>query len=336
MNIPVLRRRVFIASSAILLLTLVFSLWRNASAKSVEADASAAHNLADLCENIAKIDTAALAQLAALAPMFDDQTVNGTWIQQKNNILSLYRDVSELAAAIRRLRDSMDALSTNEITAKAEALPALTQACLAAVNSASAPTAQLRQDLAALREELKSTKTEFADYRARLVEASRIPYEAAINDLPLQEIYGFDIAAIGSSAEVLDQSACSNFYRRVLTETPNLDWVTLNGQTLAVSPDLLGMDIIVRTFSGDDSTCHTLLVRFSHGEYIKVPAGTTRVIALFCKPERMNKDRYRDENGVRIVGKQLIVVPETPTQSPPPATTEAATTEPASTTTSDH
>lgn len=318
MNQPILRKIVFTASSALLAVTLSISLWRHAHAAEVKAGGETAEKLSKVCESVANVDSAKLEQVLKLAAALDSQNPEHRGWMNAQKIDALATNISQLSRSLGYLNDQLDRLSASAINDKVSALPGLTEACLAAVTSSreaveaiSKPIADMHSKTNTFTNEMSTARDRLTAYRGLLIEAARTPHESHLNDLAMQDLFGCDVAIIGSETEVIDQSERNDFYRRVLTETNNLEWLTLKGDRLEVSPDLLGMDIVVRNFTSDETTCHTTLIRFSHGESIRVPQGTTRIVALFCKPERMKKSESysREENGVRFIGKQMIVIP---------------------------
>lgn len=316
MNHPNIRRNVFVTSTIVLALALVVSLWRHASAKQIEADGQTAEKLTRLCEGVATVDSTKLEQILKLAVALDSNDPQHKGWLSLNNVRSLSNHITSLGDQLHYVSNQLDRLSTNAISEKTAALPGLTEACLAAVNSAQRasntvmrPVAELRQQLIDLNDQLSKAENRLKAYRRDIIAASRTPHEAAINDLPMQEMFGCNIAAIGSASEVILQSERNDFYRKVLTETPNVEWVTATGLTLVPAPELLGMDIVVRTFREGEETCGTKLIRFFHGEDIRLAEGTERVIILFCKPEQMTKSGTSyAQNGVRFCAKQMITL----------------------------
>lgn len=310
-----LRRNTFIASTFLLALALIVSLWRHASAAETKADGETAEKLTKLCDTVATVDSAKIEQILKLTVALDNTDPQHKGWLSLNNVQELCNRINNLGDQLDYVNNQLERLSTSAINEKVAALPGLTEACLAAVTSARSavssvnePIKQLHDGTRSLNEDLTQARSRIDAYRKELIEAARAPHESHLNNLAMKDLFGCDVAIIGSGTDILDQSERGDFYRRVLTETTNLEWLTLNGNKLMVSPDLLGMDIVVRTFVANEEVCRTTLVRFSHGESIIIPEGTTRVIALFCKPELMKKPgQYeRDQNGVRFLGKQMI------------------------------
>jgi hypothetical protein len=140
--------------------------------------------------------------------------------------------------------------------------------------------------------------------------------------MPLDSVYGWPLQLnVGDQSRQLQGelpgSGMVEAYSWALSSASQQTWARRDGNHLHFTADVLGKDILIRTFLPDNTTCFDV-IRCSHAEPFQLNEQAGRVVILFTSSSR---ERYNNSLAVNVLGKQLLDRPvesATPPAAPSP------------------